>query len=123
DGYEVLRGPLPALLTVTSEANDPRPPSAKRLMKFKKARAPAELGQDDPQAETERLRAAGLLIEQWDVDDVNADEDACGGSGSPTRVKKIESVRLQSEEHKRVEPTAEGLAELVDELSEEHIFD
>ena len=123
DGYEVVRGPVPALLTVTSSANEPRPPSAKRLMKYKRARAVCEMDEgEDPEA-AERLKEAGLLIEQWDADDVDADEEACGGSGSPTRVKKIDSVRLQSEEHKAIEPTPEGLAGLVEELMEEHIFD
>ncbi len=123
DGYEVLRGPLPALLTVTSTANEPRPASAKRLMKFKRARAVCELDREGGHQAAKRLREAGLLIQQWGADDVNADEESCGGSGSPTRVKKIDSVRLQSEEHKAVEPTREGLAELVEELMEEHIFD
>ncbi|MHC4789469.1 MAG: electron transfer flavoprotein subunit beta/FixA family protein, partial [Planctomycetota bacterium] len=122
-GYEVLRGPLPALLTVTSSANDPRPPSAKRLMKFKKARTPLELGQDaGPNAEQEQRRR-GLLIEQWDMDDIECAEDACGAKGSPTRVKNIDSVQLVSEEHRPVEPTTEGLTALVKELIEEHIFD
>ena len=44
-GYEIVRGPLPALLTVPSSANDPRPASAKRLMKCKNARAAWELGE------------------------------------------------------------------------------
>jgi electron transfer flavoprotein beta subunit len=122
-GYEVLRGPLPALLTVTSTANDPRPPAARLLLKCKKARAPWELGEDAEPAELDRLRQKGLLIEQWDVDAAGADEAQCGASGSPTRVKKVDSVQLVSEEHKRIEPNDEGLAGLVEELMEEHIFD
>jgi len=122
-GYEVVRGPLPALLTVTSSANDPRPPSAKRLMRCKKARAACELGEDGRDAAVAGLRERGLLIEHWGVDEIEADEEACGGSGSPTRVKNIDSVRLHSEEHKVVEPTTEGLTGLVEELMNEHIFD
>ncbi|MFO7958383.1 MAG: electron transfer flavoprotein subunit beta/FixA family protein [Candidatus Brocadiia bacterium] len=122
DGYEVVCAPLPALLTVTGDANEPRPPSAKRVMKYKKARAACEL--DDPDEERlAGLRQRDLLIEQWGLDEINADESACGGSGSPTRVKKIDSVQLRSEEHKPVEPTTEGLTELVEELIEEHILD
>jgi len=122
-GYEVVRGPLPALFTVPSSANDPRPPSAKRLMKYKKARAACELGENADAQTIENLRARDLLIEQWDADDIGANVADCGGSGSPTRVKKIESVRLQSAEHKHIEPTAEGLAALVVELQQEHTFD
>ncbi len=121
-GYEVLRGPLPALLTVTSSANDPRPPSAKRLMKYKKARAAWELG-DDADGQAAGLRERDLLIEQWDAEDAGCDPERIGSPGSPTRVKKIEGVRLASEERKRVEPTTEGLGALVQELMDEHIFD
>ncbi len=121
-GFEVMRGPLPALLTVTSSANDPRPPSAKRLMKYKKARAACELG-DGAEQDATALRERDLLIEQWDAQDAGCDLERIGGSGSPTRVKKIEGVRLASEEHKRVEPTTEGLGALMEELMDEHIFD
>ena len=122
-GYEVLRGRLPALLTVTSNANEPRPPSAKRLMKYKKARAAWELGDGSGPEALEALRGRGLLIEQWGADEIKCKVAACGGSGSPTRVKQIDFVRLQSAEHKSVEPTTDGLTALVEELKEEHIFD
>ena len=121
-GFEVMRGPLPALLTVTSSANDPRPPSAKRLMKYKKARAAGELG-DGAEQDATALRERDLLIEQWDAEDAGCDLERIGKSGSPTRVKKIEGVRLASEEHNRVEPTTEGLGALIEELMDEHIFD
>jgi len=118
-GYEVLKGRLPALLTVTAAANDPRPPAAKRLFKYKKARAACELGEQDPARYAER----GLLIEQWGAEEAGCDPSRCGGSGSPTKVKKIESVRLVSAEHVRVEPTDEGLSNLVRELIAEHILE
>lgn len=123
NGHEVLRGPLPALLTVPSSANEPRPASAKRIMKFKKARIPLELGDQVSPEEIERLRQRDLVITQWDIDDAGADEAAVGLSGSPTRVKNVDSVRLVSTEHKRIEPTPEGLTALVEELQAEHIFD
>jgi len=122
-GYQILRGPLPILLTVSSSANQPRPPAAKRLMKYKKAVAPCEMGDGPDAAAAERLQQRGLLIDQWDADDIDCDPDDCGGSGSPTRVKKIESVRLVTDEHRRIEATPEGLGELVAELIEEHILD
>ncbi|MCK4284150.1 MAG: electron transfer flavoprotein subunit beta/FixA family protein [Candidatus Brocadiae bacterium] len=122
-GYEVLRGPLPALLTVTASANQPRPPSAKRLMKCKKARAAWELGdKPDPEA-LQVLRERGLIIEQWDAEDAGCDLARIGGKGSPTRVKKIDAVRLVPGERRQIEPTAEGLDALIAELIEEHTFD
>jgi len=122
-GYEVLRGPLPALLTVTSNAPEARPPAARRLMKFKKARAAAELAGQDGARQPDDLRRRGLLIEQWGTDDIECDEADCGAKGSPTRVKNVDSVQLVSEDHRRIEPTAEGLGALVKELIEEHIVD
>jgi electron transfer flavoprotein beta subunit len=122
-GYEVVRGPLPALLTVPASANDPRPASAKRLMKYKKARAAWELGEKPDPAALADLRRRDLLIEQWGADEIDCDPADCGTSGSPTRVKKIDAVRLLSTGHKRVEPTTEGLTALVIELQQEHIFD
>lgn len=122
-GYEVLRGPLPALLTVTASANEPRPPSAKRLMKYKKARAAWELGDVADAQVVDKMREGGLMIEQWGLEDIDCDAKACGASGSATQVKRIDSVRLVSEEHRRVEPTTEGLRALIKELMEEHVFD
>jgi electron transfer flavoprotein beta subunit len=123
NGYEVVRGPLPMLLTVSSSANDPRPPGARRVMKFKKARAPVEMGEDATLDAVEGMEQRGLLIHQRGADEIGCDPDEVGGSGSPTRVKKIESVKLVTEEHKRVEPTTEGLTELIEELIDEHIFE
>ena len=117
---EVVRGPLPALLTVVGTANDPRPPAAKRVFKYKKARAACEMDAEEAQ---ESMRERGLLIEQWGADDIDCDAERCGGSGSPTKVKKIESVKLVSEDHVVVEPTDEGLAGLVRELIAEHILE
>jgi len=122
-GYEVVRGPVPALLTVTSNAPEARPPAARRLMRYKKARAAAELGRRDGDPTPEELQSRGLLIEQWSVDDIGAEEAACGAKGSPTRVKNVDSVQLVSEDRRRIEPTREALGALVRELIEEHIVD
>jgi electron transfer flavoprotein beta subunit len=120
-GYEIVKGPLPALLTVLSAANQPRPPAIKRLLKYKKARAACEL---DSQAEPiEQYRSRGLLIEQWGAEQIDADPERCGGAGSPTKVKKIESIKLVSKEHIIVEPTKEALNKLVRDLIGEHILE
>ena len=122
-GYEVVRGPLPCLLTVFEGANEPRPPAARKLMEYKKARAASELPKKEAEQQSRLLKQQGLLIEQWNAQDIDCDRQRCGGSGSPTKVKSIESVVLTSKEHKRVEPTAEGLDELMGELTANHLFD
>ncbi|MFP4028656.1 MAG: electron transfer flavoprotein subunit beta/FixA family protein [Candidatus Brocadiia bacterium] len=117
-GYEILESPLPALLTVTEEANEPRPPAAKKLMVHKKSQALCELEKsDDSEEDTEPT------IDQWGAEDIDCDLDRCGRSGSPTKVKKIESVQLVSEEHARIKPSLEGLSGLVRELIDEHIIE
>lgn len=65
DGYEVVEMPLPAVITVVKEINEPRLPSIKGMMRAKKA-----------------------VISVWTADDINADKNLCGLKGSPTQVVK-----------------------------------
>ena len=135
-GAETVEAKLPALLTVTSEANEPRSPRAKLIMKYKKAKAPCELAAEIdparkmPAGELEgklkereyALGEAGMLIAEWDGAAIAADMEQCGYVGSPTRVMKVESALLKQAKHKSVEPTGEGLQELVRELVADHIL-
>jgi electron transfer flavoprotein beta subunit len=135
NGYEVVEGPLPALLTITAKANTPRPPAARKMMRFKAARSMAELARavdaqqpdaspDQREAEVyrrcERLKAKGLLLTQWNLDDMEADLTWCGLSGSPTKVHRVQSVKLAASGYKRVEPTDDGIRALVRDLIEDH---
>ena len=63
DGYEVIEMPLPAVITVVKEINEPRLPSLKGMMRAKKT-----------------------VIPIWTADDINADKNLCGLKGSPTQV-------------------------------------
>ena len=132
---EQVQAQLPVLLTVMATANVPRPPGAKRMMKYKKARSGSELAiaaknenpdgsKEDLQAQADQraatLEKKGMLIEQWDLDDIEADLDWCGMSGSPTKVHKIQSVVLSGGEYHEVPPTPEGIAEMVGDLISEH---
>lgn len=126
-GFEQLLVPLPALLTVTHTANEPRPPSARRVMRYKRARTEMEVREalrDRPDAEIAaalaELRSAGLLIPTWTADDLDVQPDRIGLAGSPTKVKKIETVVLTGGACKWIEPTLEGVTGLVRELIEDH---
>ena len=131
-GYEVVTAPTPLLLTVVGTANTPRPAGAKRLMQYKKAVTRSELiarhgGRDYEDAnllagEEERLHKRGLWIHEWHADDLDADPERIGLAGSPTKVKKIESVVLTGHEFKEIPATQEGINELVHELIGEHIL-
>jgi electron transfer flavoprotein beta subunit len=135
NGWEDVSAALPALVTVLETANHPRPLAAKRIMKFKNARSEgeivgrvkAEMGeaedaarQAEAEARLKNLEAKGLRIEAWDLDDIEADLDWCGMSGSPTKVHRIQSVVLTGGEYHELPATDEGLAELVGELIKDH---
>lgn len=130
-GWEVVEADLPVLVTVLETANTPRPPAAKRVMRFKRARVEAEIARevaaeladasdDQRQAEVGRradaLEKAGLLLEQWSLDDIGADLSRCGHRGSPTKVHRIQSIVLTKEGHTEIPPTEEGIRQLVHEL-------
>ena len=66
EGYEVVETPLPCLLTVVKEINEPRLPSLKGMMRSKKAE-----------------------IKKLIKDDLDVDEEGLGLNGSPTQVVKI----------------------------------
>ncbi len=119
-GRERVRAALPVLVTVPDGANIPGPPSAKKIMKYRKARSEKELTDADAPG---RLRARGLLIETLGAEDLDVDPAACGLSGSPTRVKKIESVVLKGKDFKKIAPTDAGIRELLQELIEDYTFD
>ncbi len=136
-GWEIVEAKLPVLLTVIETANEPRPPAARRVMRMKHAKAPAEMSgevrgempdasNEDRQAETERradaLKPRGLLVEQWDLDDIGADLERCGLAGSPTKVHRIQAIVLTKEGYTEVPATDEGIRDLVHELIEERTW-
>ena len=100
------------------------------MMRYKRARIKAELlaesrkthpnATPDEQQRTETLAESlqqrGLLIEQWDLDQIGADLDRCGLSGSPTKVYKVQSIVLSKEGYTDIPPTEDGVRQLMSEL-------
>jgi len=66
EGFEIIQVPLPALLTVVKEINEPRIPSLRGMMRAKQAK-----------------------IITWTQKELNLDSRKIGLSGSPTQVVKI----------------------------------
>lgn len=66
DGYEVIHAPLPCLLTVVKEINEPRFPTLKGKIAGRKAE-----------------------IARWTAEDIRADSAKIGLDGSPTRVVEM----------------------------------
>ncbi len=137
NGWQLVRAPLPVLLTVTGDAAEPRVAAARRMMKYKNARTLAEIEQgiraanpsaDDPtiknmaKEQADALAKRGLLIQQWDLSRLEADLTWCGRSGSPTKVHRIQSVVLAAKESKDIAPTEEGVAAMIHELIQDKII-
>ena len=131
-GHEIVKTPLPALLTAVSSANEPRPAGARRLMRYKKAMTRTELlakhagktyeDSNELAVEEEKLRERGLWIHEWSAADVGADPQRIGFAGSPTKVKKIENVVLAAGQFKEIPLTEEGIDALAKELIEDNVF-
>lgn len=117
NGWQEVKTQLPVVLTVIDEANEPRVPAAKKVMKYKKAKTPMELGENDDAA---KFEAKGLLIKQWDLDFLEADLQWCGRDGSPTKVHRIQSVVLAAKDSKEVEANQNAINDMVHELIVEH---
>jgi len=66
DGYEVISSPLPLLITVVKEINEPRLPTLRGRLNAKKA-----------------------VITKWGPEDITVEKDKIGMNGSPTMVDEI----------------------------------
>lgn len=98
-GTEIVKAKLPALVTVTSAANDCRFPNAHRL-----------------------IRQSKMEVRMINADSINADMERLGLKGSPTKVKRIENVVLAHKESVVLQPTEAALNDLSATLIKEHIL-
>ena len=122
-GFEVLKAKLPILLTITAEANTPRPPAAKKVLAYKNAVTPLEINNyDEEYIKSKEIDESNIIIKLWDHKEIGSSEAQCGLSGSPTKVKQIESVILQAQEFKNIDNSKAGFEALIKELMTEHII-
>ncbi len=121
-GIEAVTAPTPVLITVHSSAPACRVRNVKRFMKFKHARTVSELQEETKDYTEIHTNRPYLRIGEWNVDDLNADTNWLGLSGSPTKVKKIENVVLQQKESKVLSCVDCDLDNLMKELITAHII-
>ena len=121
-GVETVEAAFPALVTVHSSAPVCRSRNAKLLMKYKHARTASELQEEDRDYTEMYNKRPELLIEEWNVDTVNADPSYLGLTGSPTKVKKIDSVVLTQKESKVFSSADADVEQLVVELLESRVI-
>ena len=62
------------------------------------------------------------MIEEWTADDLNAQGEMLGLSGSPTKVKKIENVVFQHKESKIIGSSDKEIDTLMQDLINSHVI-
>lgn len=120
NGVEVVKAPIPSVITVTSSAASCRARNAKYIMKFKHAKTVTERQDDNEDYLSLYHDRPYLNIQEMTVADVEVDAAQLGLSGSPTKVKKIENVVLQAKDAKVVQPTDADINLMMKELIESH---
>ena len=119
-GVETVSGKLPLVITVNGSAAPCRPRHAKLTLKFKHATIPSERGAIDNNY-TKMLTARPYLhIEEWSVGQIDHEAKYLGLTGSPTKVKQIESVVFSAKESKKFTAAESDIDGLMKELIENH---
>jgi len=99
DGYDVIQTPLPALLTVVKEINEPRLPSLRGKLKARKAEIPV-----------------------WGIDELGTEEEQVGLNGSPTQVLRIFAPKPREKGEIWEGEPAEMAEKLFAKLRESHLL-
>lgn len=120
-GVETVTCSTPALITVCGSAQPCRPKNAVRMLKFKHARSKTELEKAGVTDMSLYEQRPYLNIAEWNVEAIEADSNRLGLAGSPTKVKKIDSVVLTQKESKVFENTDAGVEQLMVELIDSRI--
>lgn len=121
-GVEVVKAPIPVLMTVSGTFQDCRPRNAKRVMKFKYSRTLTEMEREDEILQAKINKETHLLIPEWSVEDISAEAEKIGLPGSPTKVKDVENVILTAKESKILGSSAEDIDIMISELIGSHII-
>ena len=119
-GVEVVRGPLPMLVTVNGSAPNCRPRQAKLTLKYKRAATLSEK-QEAGSDYTDLYNSHPYLnIPEWGVSEIEHDPQWLGLTGSPTKVKAIENVVFTAKESKQLTGTDFEIESLMKELIANH---
>jgi len=119
-GIEIVSSSLPVVITVNSSAPECRARNAKHLMKFKHSRTVTELQDSTEDYFKLQKERRYLNIEEWGVENIQADSNELGLSGSPTKVKTIENVVLQAKESRHLTAADADIESMMQELIANH---
>ena len=120
NGVEVVRAPMPLLLTVDATAVPCRPRNAYRLLRFHRAATPQEQASPGYAYSAQAGCDTALTLKEWNLEYVGGDPARCGLAGSPTKVKAVENVVFKAKESKRLTASDEDIKALVGELLANH---
>lgn len=120
NGIEIVKAPLPCVVTVNGSAAECRPRNAMLLQKYKYAASTSEQNALDETRKALIEKRPYLNIAEWSAAFVEADPEQIGMPGSPTKVKSIENVVFTAKESRCIENNDEQLEELVKELIANH---
>jgi len=115
-----VQGKMPLVLTVNGSAAECRPRNAKLTMKFKRAKTPTEKQEVADDYADLYNNAPYLNITEWSVNDIEHDAKWLGLTGSPTKVKQIESVVFTAKESKKLTAADNEIDALMKELITNH---
>ena len=89
-------------------------------MQYKYARTKTELRTADDLILSLHEKRPYLTIPEWSVEDIGADLDKIGLSGSPTKVKSVESIVFTANESKILSDSDADIEMMIKELIEHH---
>lgn len=102
---EAIKVAYPVLLTVCAEANTPRFPNCRRMLRFFRV----------------DMNDGSGVIPVMNMDDLGLEEERCGLKGSPTRVHKIKSIMLKGGELKMYGTDATDIRQLVRDIMKDYV--
>ncbi len=120
NGIEIVKSPLPCVVTVNGSAAECRPRNAQRLMKYKRAVSTSEKAALAEDAREFVEKHPYLNIDEWSAAFVEADPEQIGLPGSPTKVKAIENVVFTAKESRRLDNNDQDIENLIVELIANH---
>jgi electron transfer flavoprotein beta subunit len=119
-GVEVVKAPIPLVITVNGSAADCRPRHAKLTMKYKNAKTQTEKQESSTDYTETFISHTYLNIPEWGAQDIEHEAKWLGLSGSPTKVKQIENVVFTAKESKKLTAVDAEIEELMKELIANH---
>ena len=119
-GIEIVSSPFPCLMTVHGSSQACRSRHAKKVMQYKYARTNTELRTADELILSLHKIRPYLTIPEWSVEDIGADMEKIGLSGSPTKVKSVESIVLTANEAKMLSDSDVDIEMMIKELIAHH---